>query len=478
MTLPTPSHEALHLLRALLRECTYLPDPASRICIKSQILNNFRSHREKHFDAPKHMKRARTSLNALKRVNEGELVPLNAVLRRTYGRIGPRRYELMRALLRRDADKMPSLQTIVDEAPQKLDLTTVEIPYIFDKPKVHSNNLIYNISPQLPRLVALANSQVTHSKFASGRFKDAKYKMPATNVWGRSMPRCRVRNSLKRWRAKLLAAILPPLPEKEWIRLQGLAHGTVKWEGGVPRRKSALARPEHLTKRELGTVMRVDLRPHGMVRGTALGGTVLSTSQQSKIRGFNRTGPGDVEAWMAQPDSIASVKQDLLLDEVSLIRPLERARPLTNPHRITPRGMRRLWITIFQTCPMVKENEQEQWRVEWGASPSNTNTPETSQPFAALFDYNVAPLDVHKAADGGSRRGTKRGTMRESKTTRLSSMGKEEALFDEELRVDAEQWNDSTLALSSTALIPHHINDIGDSSGRVCRFKYCSFNCQ
>jgi hypothetical protein len=407
MTIPAPSHEALHLLRALLRECTYLPDSAARTCIKNQILAKFRARRERNFNALEEIRKGRTRLSQLSRANEGEIEPLNAVLRRTYGRVGPRRYELMRGLFQRQLGAIDSpststgpTRTLLSEmgvnAPTKFDITTVQIPYIFDRPTKQGDALLYPISPEFPKLATLAKSQATRSLYARGRFRNPVFKMAAKNVWGRSMPRCRIRNSLKAWRAKLLDAILPPLPEHDWARLEGLVNGTVKWEGCRPRRKRVASKPAFLMEQDLHKFLKADLDGQLLSHAEQTEGTskaALLHSKEEKRTNIRTSGTRKgfataSDTWLAEPELIASMKEDLLLDELHLIRPLNKLARTNNGHTITPRLMRRLWIAIFKTCPLLKQDDLNDWYVEWGrASSKQGTTIEASMSFASMFEF-------------------------------------------------------------------------------------------
>src|SRR3954447_19308555 len=106
---PAQSCKSRHLLRHLLREATYLPDPVAREYIHRHILRRFRDYYqnplyEGHVEPP-HNKRlksvrenARRALSLLIRANMGQYESLQRVLFLAYGRIGRRRHELLSEL--------------------------------------------------------------------------------------------------------------------------------------------------------------------------------------------------------------------------------------------------------------------------------------------------------------------------------------------------------------------------------------------
>ena len=220
----------IHLFRALLRQTSYLPDPASRTFFHSLITSRFRQYHPRKIFAHaasgtrlavvgsrqgKLLKTARKGLSLLQRANDGHPRQLGKVLALTYGRIGRYRHELLQPLLIQD---VPTDQTTA----QKI---------------VHpASDGVPQLSRQLQALV------VSHSKqklsFQSVR-PTLEPKVPELNAWGRPTPLRRVRNIKRRWYAETLDRIMPPLPEVEWKRLQGLASGKINFEGPILKRGQA-----------------------------------------------------------------------------------------------------------------------------------------------------------------------------------------------------------------------------------------------
>ncbi|KAF1992391.1 hypothetical protein K402DRAFT_298903, partial [Aulographum hederae CBS 113979] len=282
--------------RHILRECTYLPDPAARIWTNNHVRARFRAS-DRDF-APslldarreKWLEDARRAVLYCRRANDGDPKPLKRILMMTYGRIGKRKHLLLRTLQQPDRSTAPD-----GDGPFKIE---------------GKNQLEFRISPRFKMLQALTTSQVNNTFYVMD--KPSSYspphvttRIPSKNMWGRDMPRRRVKNSARKWYAGLLNFILPPLPIKEWERLEGLATGTLKWDGPVPRRSRRNALPSPLTARDLKAFVRKS--------PIDLGG------QESKT-----------------------------------------------PMNITGRIMRRLWADVFSQCPkMTFDVEEGVWRVAW-----------------------------------------------------------------------------------------------------------------
>src|SRR5262249_20872833 len=103
----------LHIYRALLRECTYLPDPIARDYLRKHVISSFRAYIPSRPPKPPNAKpnlltperktralrRARHGLYTLQRANVGHTKSLLRVLCLSYGQTGARRHELLKPLL-------------------------------------------------------------------------------------------------------------------------------------------------------------------------------------------------------------------------------------------------------------------------------------------------------------------------------------------------------------------------------------------
>jgi hypothetical protein len=412
--------ESRKLLRALLRECTYLPDSFARQQIAEQLLSRFRTSQSKgctaletatnREESPRARHKALNELNELQkkghkalrrlqRANDGEIKPLLNVLHYTYGRAGKRRHELLAPLLVPDE---PAADAIVmaerAQKPTNWDLSTVPLPDIFDFPRGTIRDTInYRVSERYGKLRSLLVSQIRSPPpdEAQTRLKMPGFSMPAKNIWARPMPRKRVKNMARKKRAEILSKALPPLPEHEWNRLQGLIAGTIRWEGPVPRRKRVTAIPDPITSFDVEKVLR--LRDASKEGTFAQSYTPSSESglenapdltQQSKAR--TQLAPSD--AWLLDETNNGAVIQQMLEDDLKLLHLNKRTViPGLRGHQITHRFMKRLWLKVFQQCPLMTQIESSgKWQVTWGFAPEQKPNRDLSA-FSMLFDVPTQP---------------------------------------------------------------------------------------
>jgi len=246
----------LHLFRALLRQCTYLPDSAARQYFHGYIVSRFREyHPNNILPASSRGRRrislveerrtallrtARQGLLFLQRANDGHPRHLGKILAMTYGRTGKRRHELLKTL------KIPDVPT--DQA-------------VIEKMSHPASQGLPHPSRQLQALV-MSQARRALTFFSRSNRPTLEPKIPEKNAWGRPMPIKRARNIKRRWYSETIDRVMPPLSETEWNQLQGLASGLTRWEGPVARR---------------GRVKEDDYK-HETVRGTIHGGSSFLSS--------------------------------------------------------------------------------------------------------------------------------------------------------------------------------------------------------
>ena len=354
--------QAIHLFRALLREASYLPDSQARHCFHHHIVGRFKAyqparnatinlkallgtpgsqnatgHKRRSASVikertPALLKKGRKALNYLRRANQGEIQCLERVLLATYGRIGRRKYALMQKLLQPDSppedDQVgePALSPL-----QRAYHSKLRVLSYFDAPQ-ESSTAQENLSEiqlldKYPRLKVAIQTQAQINAGISGPrlTRKAAVQLPTRNVWQRPLPIKRARNRVKKWWRETLTRLLPPLPEEEWKKLQGLSTGTLKWEGIVPRRTPGIDRPTTIFRERVPEKFSQQLSAKIIQDGL----------------------------WIKKP-SIAD-------------RPLGTASR-DRPHALTPRFMQRLYGRIFVSCNMLEWNEQKsQWSVRWGS---------------------------------------------------------------------------------------------------------------
>lgn len=325
-----------HLFRALLRQCTYLPDQSARRWLQEYVILRFRKYcprppihpeliarLEHEADRKWLIKRALKGLRFLERANDGHPVHLGKILAMTYGRVGKRRRQLVAQLT--------------------LENPSIESTTIYDQGPVLGN-----------QLKALVISQMKYpDKSLKGDKLSLKPRIPEINTWGRPIPVNRVRNLKSEWYAELLDIIMPPLPEEEWDRLRGLASGRISWDGPVPRRKTASTGDEVKSVNEHDEP-RIDVDQIG-----------TSRKSDDSVADSNLVG------WQDDTSSPSGTRVD---DPISIsgeslqhLKEGPRRRLNTNPHELTPRFMRRRWAEVFALCPtMAWDSVQNNWNVKWG----------------------------------------------------------------------------------------------------------------
>ncbi|KAJ5240914.1 uncharacterized protein N7469_002505 [Penicillium citrinum] len=208
-----------HLLRASLRECTYLPDPVARSYMRGYVVDRYRRVSEST-SRPQNQKlqQARHGLSVLRRANEGYQGPLEKVLFLSYGRIGKRRHELLNEFLKPPVPKDTEAVKALIAQPAQYDDGWEPPEIVMDLVKSQMHNGVVMTSRRRPRLTKLEPV------------------IPKKNSWDRPVPLVRRRNIRKKWYQTTLDCLYPPLPERELGILDGLLARTIPWEP-VKRRK-------------------------------------------------------------------------------------------------------------------------------------------------------------------------------------------------------------------------------------------------
>ncbi|KAL9617477.1 MAG: hypothetical protein Q9160_007740 [Pyrenula sp. 1 TL-2023] len=221
-----PLLKPLHLLRAILRECTYLPDRNARSYIHKYALLRFKKYQDAkdltHDRCAHLLQKGRKGLSVLRRANEGYIDPLQKVLWTTYGRIGRRRRQLMAEIMMPQVKQDSSAVSTLELAPK----------YRNDwEPSSLFQALLESQSKESERLEnAMRGKPAKNIKL--------KPQIPEKNIWGLATPLKRVKNLTRKWYAKSANSLLPPIPDHEWERLRQLASGEIPCSDIKPRRKA------------------------------------------------------------------------------------------------------------------------------------------------------------------------------------------------------------------------------------------------
>jgi hypothetical protein len=221
---PRGHDQWLHIVRATLRECTYLPDPIARAYTSGYVLDRYRrakKHAKKsHITEADRARKARKGLSLLQRANEGYQKPLEKVLHSAYGRIGERRHTFLNRLLNLDVP---------------IDAKSLE--------KLVHGPLTFQDCWEPPAIIlSLMKSQMNNghlsSKSVRPSVKSLQPSIPEKNSWGQPLSTTRRTNTRKKWYTDTLNCLLPPLPDRELAVLDGLISGASPW-APIQRRKKA-----------------------------------------------------------------------------------------------------------------------------------------------------------------------------------------------------------------------------------------------
>ncbi|KAF2093330.1 hypothetical protein NA57DRAFT_81260 [Rhizodiscina lignyota] len=367
MTLPTWSVRELnnfgrvharHLLRALLRQATYLPDANARSWVHHHVLARYRAYPDSDpFLGPRRLadllKNGEYYLRVLERANDGELKPLLRVLEHTYGRTGKRRHDLMKPLLQEYVPNEAHNGQL--EEPSGKPRTPHKA---LEPPQIQDGKLKFKMSDRYSMLKTLMTSQ--HARRESLRsdrdIKSLDLKMAEKNLWNRPMPEKRRMNSAKKWWADLLGRILPPLPESEWVHLRDLVCGNVKWDG--PRQRRIVLDP---SSRRFSIRQVQDITTHIGTHTSILEHDASFNDEQAKEQ-------STLEAsFLRDPDYVENRLGQFLEDGLN-VRSLNKKLPdaKDGPHSLTPRLMQRLWKSVLAQCPLVTWDARKSgWNVQW-----------------------------------------------------------------------------------------------------------------
>ncbi|KAF1939813.1 hypothetical protein EJ02DRAFT_245520 [Clathrospora elynae] len=368
MPAPLASLTSVHLLRALLREASYLPDASARSYFRQYVVNRYKAYQPKQnatasFDVRaiekyrhrgfrrRHiaiinertrplLRKGYKGLNFLRRANQGEIACLQKVLFFAYGRMGRRKYALLESVLRPDPvmDSNAAPPPPVEATPlQKLYHSSKRYLQYFDAPEaVSKTHCTINISDRYSRLRTVVKSQHQKGLSIHRELKRPALKTPINNVWERPMPIKRARNNVRRWYAETMTRLLPPLPNPEWDNMHAMMVGD-KQISLVKRRAPSL-----------------ELSPR------------LTTEDQL----FSK-----------------AVEEAIALDKPSRA---DRPAGMQRPHAITPKFMQRLYTRILTLCCKLEyDYEHKRWRAIWGEpiksiKPSIYNAPTDQSLFAGV----------------------------------------------------------------------------------------------
>lgn len=309
-------NNALHLYRALLRETTYLFDPAARHFHWHHIRHAFQSQNEKlkaqhgiedillSKAASQQLHRGRKYLYMLQRANQGYLVAVSKVLQLTYGIKGARRRQLMQNFM---VPATPVAEAI-QSSHESMSSRKWRPPAAFE---------------------ALMKNQARIQRFHAGNFQ-MKLEFPEKNSHAQPFPACRIKNTARKWYARQAQMLKPPLQETEHAEICRKAAGQDETLGVRKRRplsRAVESNGSHWPK----PVADIDIS------------VMISTSRH-----------------VVQP------QQSRLAKAV-----------MGNPHRLTSRFLRRRYrMEILQSSPTVlADSKTQRLAFGWSAGMKHKSTP-------------------------------------------------------------------------------------------------------
>ncbi|PTU17855.1 hypothetical protein P175DRAFT_0405436, partial [Aspergillus ochraceoroseus IBT 24754] len=214
-------YEWRSLLRDLLRQCSFLPDPIAQAACHDHVMQRFRRWEAEKRPWVKYKtirehnsyKDAHQKLSLLIRANEGFPRPLEKVLRFAYGRSGKRRWELLSTLL---TENVPADSNAVEHL-----ISTTKADFGDDwKPPTVLVDLLKSQNNN-PFVAQLSNRPPV---------KELEPKFPKKVTWGGGVAFNRRKNIRRDWYNNVLSVILPPLPDSELQVLEGLISGKITWK--------------------------------------------------------------------------------------------------------------------------------------------------------------------------------------------------------------------------------------------------------
>lgn len=183
------------VLRTLLRDASYLPDPVARRYMHDWVIQRFRivGHRKQTKDTLRALdKTARATTQLLRKAQVGRLRSLTKVLYMSYGRTGRRRHELLAEML---AEPVPA--------------DTEAVRHVVTNKKTN-----FGDDWQPPAIVmALLKSQINNPEIQQRRpraqVKTVAPSIPSQNSWGQPVPHVRKVNLRQKWYQDVLDSLLP-----------------------------------------------------------------------------------------------------------------------------------------------------------------------------------------------------------------------------------------------------------------------------
>ncbi|KAK4224549.1 hypothetical protein QBC38DRAFT_485184 [Podospora fimiseda] len=322
LRLPPPK-TTLQIYRHLLRESSYLPSVV-RPFVDKHIKSRFHKHQKDTLHVSSRTKKAEKGLRYLRAANSGDTSRMTRILLFAFGRIGPRRRELLDAVIKRP----PPQNT--EELEAKIKETMDVSPD--SPPPDWLDNWDTDVLQALTHLQMTASPPNTPRPAFTSTMTTLSKAFPETNSWGEPWnPRTKRTKTKKYWK-NLATRILPPVPKEEWETLEMVSKGIFAEAGWkVPARRT----------------------PIGDLYEPEWKWPLYATQSAARV------------------DRPASRRFKLLTGEKDYNTPTGEPNAL-NCHRYTARAWRRLMMNIWRMTPIMEPLEQPMGEIKfdlkWGDS--------------------------------------------------------------------------------------------------------------
>lgn len=254
--LPHPD-SAIHLYRHLLREATYVP-PYCRPWVTERIRSKFRDTRRPNIH------KAHQSLRYLRSANAGHINRTLHLCFLASGRLGKRRRQLASSFLAKEpaenSDALEEQKPLFPPAPANGKGTTAAAGGSNRTPRPDELLIESWLNNwDVEKIKGLAGAQVrspnTNWPKQMRKTYDPASFLPKKNAWGNAFKPEVVKRKEQKHYARILADLMPPVPQGEWDLLQALSLGKAETTMfDVPTRRPVATAPVAVPNSSTSTV--------------------------------------------------------------------------------------------------------------------------------------------------------------------------------------------------------------------------------
>lgn len=236
-TAPLPTFlPPLHIYRHLLRECTYLP-PAWSNPIVSLIRERFHQNRKHDPRQEKHRAQAFQLLNSLRAANAGDKAVMQRLMRKGFGRKGPRRRAIVsKFVLQQGPSDSDALEALVSESIAEPTSTTSDFEPT-SKPSRKATKAAFHLKWDKEKLHKFFDSQGNEARKCSDYWVTNPIKsnnedryVRLTTIWGTPVPQSNIVKRQGKFWQQQSSRMMPPLEKDEWELIGRLGNGAQEYD--------------------------------------------------------------------------------------------------------------------------------------------------------------------------------------------------------------------------------------------------------